>query len=283
MGKRKKQARKFSKKKFRNSSEFEDAAPSSHSSKRKRDDIIKRELKARFEETSDVSHENMHVDSTRNTEEIYESQNRDCAFCNLHFASPEAARYHRMVKVKNEGARMIPFKDFKKNVHHVLCPKLDCCFSSSDPQKVKNHVAWFHKENLDGSYTVISELTQEEEKVSSHPCGICCKNFSNAGGLRNHVRTCKGKYLYSCPYCFEKYEEREDFTQHIVAEHRPETDFEKTGVFVGENRLKRKATVDRAVERSIVLMVPGLTTTDEVFTQKIKTEMIKLLRYDLGN
>jgi hypothetical protein len=35
-------------------------------------------------------------------------------------------------------------------------------------------------------YTIISNLTAEEEKVASHPCGICCKNFSSASVRTNY-------------------------------------------------------------------------------------------------
>ena len=37
-----------------------------------------------------------------------------------------------------------------------------------------------HQKSLGGVYTVISNLTADEERVSSHPCGICCRNFSSA-------------------------------------------------------------------------------------------------------
>ena len=36
-----------------------------------------------------------------------------------------------------------------------------------------------HQKRLEG-LQVISNLSAAEEKVSSHPCGICCRNFSSA-------------------------------------------------------------------------------------------------------
>ena len=43
-----------------------------------------------------------------------------------------------------------------------------------------------HQKPLGGMYTVISNLTVEEEKVTSHPCGICCKNYSSALVRKNY-------------------------------------------------------------------------------------------------
>jgi uncharacterized C2H2 Zn-finger protein len=161
-----------------------------------------------------------------------------------------------------------------------------------------------HQKPLGGMYTIISNLTAEEEKVSSHPCGICCKNFSSASvrtnyydvlyflniftlqALRNHRRACKGKYLFSCTYCTEKFQDRKDFIQHLNKKHKPTiTGFQQTAVFVGDSSDKIKTNklgIPKASERSLVILQPHLTTTDEIFSPQVCSELRKLMEWDLG-
>ena len=37
-----------------------------------------------------------------------------------------------------------------------------------------------HSQKLPKSLLTISRLSLEELKIASHPCGVCCKNFSSA-------------------------------------------------------------------------------------------------------
>ena len=53
-----------------------------------------------------------------------------------------------------------------------------------------------HQKPLGGMYTIISNLTAEEEKVASHPCGICCKNFSSASVRTNYYDVLYFKYIH---------------------------------------------------------------------------------------
>lgn len=110
-------------------------------------------------------------------------------------------------------------------------------------------------------------------------------NLSLFQRLRDHVKTCKGKFIYTCPYCEDRFVEREKFTNHLIQQHKPKTDFKTTNVFVGDSSHKVKTydnSVPKSSERSLVILTPGLTTTDEIFTPDLRCEMRKLMEWDLG-
>ena len=100
-----------------------------------------REIKARTEETQQSSHTEMHGDGNANvaSQTLIHRQyeNRDCPHCGTHFTSPEAYQYHKRMKTKNQDSRTIPFKDFKKSIHHIVCPETNCCFSTKQPKNMK--------------------------------------------------------------------------------------------------------------------------------------------------
>ena len=57
-------------------------------------------------------------------------------------------------------------------------------------------------------------------------------------------------------------------------------------MFVGDSSHKVKTydkSVPRSSERSLVILTPHLTTTDEIFTSDVLSELRKLLEWDLGN
>ena len=57
-------------------------------------------------------------------------------------------------------------------------------------------MALVHQKSLEGLYTVISNLSPDEEKIASHPCGNCCRNFSSAR-VRSKIMTLKFYFIYS--------------------------------------------------------------------------------------
>lgn len=78
---------------------------------------------------------------------------------------------------------------------------------------------------------------------------------------------------------------RQDFSKHLIDVHKPKTEFQQTGVFVGDSSDKIKTNrygVPKSTERSLIIMSPHLTTTDEVFTPEVQSELRKLLEWDLG-
>ena len=116
------------------------SSESSHDKKRIIDaNISQREIKARREETHHSSHTEMHGEGGDTSQPIIPSQhrNKDCPHCGTHFASPEAYQYHKSVKTQNQHSRTIPYKDFNKNVHHIICPEMNCCFSTKEPKNMK--------------------------------------------------------------------------------------------------------------------------------------------------
>ena len=99
------------------------------------------------------------------------------------------------------------------------------------------------------------------------------------------MRTCKGKFIYTCTYCTEKFEDREKFNSHLIKNHKPQSNFETTAIFVGDGSYKIR-TGKRSTkfsERSLVILTPRLTTTDEIFNSDVKSELRKLMEWDLGN
>ena len=110
-------------------------------------------------------------------------------------------------------------------------------------------------------------------------------NIFTLQALSNHRRTCKGKFLFSCTYCTEKFQDRKEFIQHLNENHKPSTDFQQTAVFVGDSSGKVKTNklgIPKASERSLVILQPHITTTDEIFNPQVCSELRKLMEWDLG-
>lgn len=161
-----------------------------------------------------------------------------------------------------------------------------------------------HNESLPSSLLVISNLNESELRVASFPCGICCKNFSSSKvhtrthkyfnvlincvivqNLSAHLAYCKGKYLYPCVYCRDTFISREDYTQHLMHSHKPQTPFQETAVFVGESSHKTKYdknNVPLSTERSLVYLQPHVTTKEEIFSSAVISNLRALLHYDVA-
>ena len=165
--------------------------------KRKRSEVApeSRVVKARNEQTSESLHDVMHSTESGYGDSVDAENNRDCASCGTHFPSTEAYRHHREVKLLNKTAKFVDADRVRKNVHHLLCPVVKCCFSTKtkgalkvglkylilfDELKMQDHLRSAHSQKLPKSLLTISRLSLEEIKIASHPCGICCKNFSSA-------------------------------------------------------------------------------------------------------
>ena len=109
--------------------------------KRKRVDFQEtREINQRSEDTQYSSHIEMHgdvgVDATQTVFQ-QQSENRDCPYCQTHFTSSSAFQYHKKTKTKNQNARTIPFKAYRRGIHHAVCPESNCCYSNKDPKLVE--------------------------------------------------------------------------------------------------------------------------------------------------
>ena len=114
--------------------------------KRKRTDVREiRHVNQRSEDTPHSSHIEMHADGSdvaTQREFQQQSENRDCPHCHTHFVSSSAFQFHKKTKTRNQNARTIPFKDYRKSIHHALCPELNCCYSNKNPQLVKVYLTF---------------------------------------------------------------------------------------------------------------------------------------------
>ena len=90
--------------------------------------------------------------------------------------------------------------------------------------------------------------------------------------------------MYPCVYCNKTFMTRNDYTHHLVSDHKPKTRFQETGIFVGDTAHKTKFRKNHPVssERSLVFMVPGLTTQAEIFNPNVVSNLRQLLHYDIA-
>ena len=103
--------------------------------------------------------------------------------------------------------------------------------------------------------------------------------------MKNHIRTCKGKYLYPCDYCQQTFMERDEYASHLVNTHRPKTDFKETGIFIGDTNSKTIYNEHQqpvAAERTLVYMEPNVMTEEQIFNPAVISSLRDLLRFEIA-
>ena len=106
----------------------------------------RRNIVARSEETINSQHKVMHNSGTDGDgngggdefDNEYDrlNANRHCGSCNTRFASPEAYKFHREVKMLNKTTKFLPEHKVTKN-HTMVCSHLTCCFSTDKKTVLK--------------------------------------------------------------------------------------------------------------------------------------------------
>ena len=249
-----------------------------------------RVIRARLEPDDTNSHHAINNGDCDDVSPGREQETRDCASCHKHFQSVEAYKRHHLIKKVNKTARVIAVRDFSKYKHIILCPRTDCCFSSSSKgtHKIHLHTHGIAAPSPGGSLLVInigSDDAQQDPTLSAYQCRICCAVMSTEKSLRRHQASCRGKYLFTCGYCNDTFKEREAYTRHLEREHFPDTAFEITGVFVGRKKKimrKRGSSSYPSTERSIVMLRPGITSITEIFSEAVNSGIRRLLEWEIA-
>ena len=210
-------------------------------------------------------------------------ETRDCASCHKHFPTIESYRHHYLIKKANVSAKLLPAADVRKFSHIILCPRSDCCFSSNSKQTYKIHLATpGMKPPAD---LLVIPIGEEDQFLTAHQCRICCQVLGSANALQKHQQNCRGKYLFSCNYCSSTFRDRQTYTDHLLSDHPPVTDFQVTGAFVGRGKKierKRGLSSHMSTERSIVLLTPCITSVAGVFTEGIISSIKKILEWEIA-
>ena len=236
-------------------------------------------VKGRMEADEGNTHQQINSSDVSGTGE----QTRDCASCHKHFPTVESYKHHYLIKKANVSAKLVPASGVRKFSHIILCPKSDCCFSTNNKQSHKIHLIT-HGMKPSGELLVIP-IGEEDEFLTAHQCRICCQVLGTANALQKHQQTCRGKFLFSCNYCSSTFRDRQTYTDHLLSDHAPVTDFQVTGVFVGrEKKIERKRglSAHMSSERSIVMLTPGITSVGGVFTEGVISSIRKLLEWEIA-
>lgn len=78
---------------------------------------------------------------------------------------------------------------------------------------------------------------------------------------------------------------RGDYTSHLVNNHKPQTSFKETAVFIGDSSHKTRKDENLqpvSTERSLVLLAPNLCTKEEIFNPSVISGLRTLLHYDVA-
>ena len=210
-------------------------------------------------------------------------ENKDCPSCLNHFATAEAYNRHILIKKANKTAVLVERSSIRKYSHTILCPKLDCCFSTTRKEDIKIHLR-MHNIKIPEKFLCLKIGEGEDDFITGHQCRICCKIFNNDSSLRSHQSKCSGKFLHACNYCTQTFQERGDFIHHLTSEHPPETDFKVTGIFVGKTRkrnLGRGGLKSGSVERTIALLTPGIISVGDVFSPDVIKSLRLMLEWEI--
>ena len=136
---------------------------------------------------------------------------------------------------------------FSQNLHLLICPIPNCCFSSDDPANMKTHLIQHHrqkafsyldteKRSLKNVY-VIHKHTPDEGTFS---CPTCLKVLNNRSNLLRHIKeSCKGYGQHACVICARYFRDRAQMRAHMERVHKPPSGVRITGMFQG-GRKERK-------------------------------------------
>ena len=170
-----------------------------------------------------------------------------CKSCGGRFSSYNALEYHENLKKRALNKTKIAMERFSQNLHLLICPIPNCCFSSDDPANMKTHLIQHHrqkafsyldteKRSLKNLY-VIHKHTPDEGTFS---CPTCLKVLNNRSNLLRHIKeSCKGYGQHACVICARYFRDRAQMRAHMERVHKPPSGVRITGMFQG-GRKERK-------------------------------------------
>ena len=219
-----------------------------------------------------------------------------CKSCGARFSSFNALEYHENLKRRAMNKTKIPIQRFSQELHLLICPIANCCFSSDDTSTMKTHLIRYHRQNalsyldtekrtLKNVY-VIHKHTPGEEGTFS--CPTCLKVLNNKSNLRRHIReSCKGYGQHSCVVCARYFPDRAQMIAHMERAHKPPSGVRITGMFQGGRKARKgnrshKSNAVSAREPlgqfTFIPERPIVTSADEFFSTSITEGVIWVIQ-----
>ena len=184
---------------------------------------------------------------------------------------------------------------FSQNLHLLICPIPNCCFSSDDPANMKTHLIQHHrqkafsyldteKRSLKNVY-VIHKHTPDEGTFS---CPTCLKVLNNRSNLLRHIKeSCKGYGQHACVICARYFRDRAQMRAHMERVHKPPSGVRITGMFQGGrkerkgNRSEKSNAVSAREPLGQFTFLPDkpiVTSADEFFCASITEGVIWVIQ-----
>ena len=218
-----------------------------------------------------------------------------CKSCGGRFSSYNALEYHENLKKRALNKTKITMERFSQNLHLLICPIPNCCFSSDDPANMKTHLIQHHrqkafsyldteKRSLKNLY-VIHKHTPDEGTFS---CPTCLKVFNNRSNLLRHIKeSCKGYGQHACVICARYFRDRAQMRAHMERVHKPPSGVRITGMFQGGrkerkgNRSEKSNAVSAREPLGQFTFLPDkpiVTSSDEFFCASITEGVIWVIQ-----
>ena len=218
-----------------------------------------------------------------------------CKSCGGRFSSYNALEYHENLKKRALNKTKIAMERFSQNLHLLICPIPNCCFSSDDPANMKTHLIQHHrqkafsyldteKRSLKNVY-VIHKHTPEEGTFS---CPTCLKVLNNRSNLLRHIKeSCKGYGQHACVICARYFRDRAQMRAHMERVHKPPSGVRITGMFQGGrkerkgNRSEKSNAVSAREPLGQFTFLPDkpiVTSADEFFCASITEGVIWVIQ-----
>ena len=158
---------------------------------------------------------------------------------------------------------------------NLVCDDPKCCFSCAKKSDMANHMKQRHKRTMGDFVSVVSRANASSDLLGSSVCPKCLKTFEPKN-LKQHTANCRGAMLYQCQDCPATFGEREQFISHIDTEHKPDTDFTVTGVFIG-----KKNSGPKSHERTLVVKKPDVRHINDALTAECVGGILDLLEHEI--
>ena len=218
-----------------------------------------------------------------------------CKSCGGRFSSYNALEYHENLKKRALNKTKIAMERFSQNLHLLICPIPNCCFSSDDPANMKTHLIQRHrqkafsyldteKRSLKNLY-VIHKHTPDEGTFS---CPTCLKVLNNRSNLLRHIKeSCKGYGQHACVICARYFRDRAQMRAHMERVHKPPSGVRITGMFQGGrkerkgNRSEKSNAVSAREPLGQFTFLPDkpiVTSADEFFCASITEGVIWVIQ-----
>ena len=218
-----------------------------------------------------------------------------CKSCGGRFSSYNALEYHENLKKRALNKTKIAMERFSQNLHLLICPIPNCCFSSDDPANMKTHLIQHHrqkalsyldteKRSLKNVY-VIHKHTPDEGTFS---CPTCLKVLNNRSNLLRHIKeSCKGYGQHACVICARYFRDRAQMRAHMERVHKPPSGVRITGMFQGGrkerkgNRSEKSNAVSAREPLGQFTFLPDkpiVTSADEFFCASITEGVIWVIQ-----